>query len=154
IPGVRSASLSAPTPLHGAGASGFGTVDGFEERPEDRRWISISYVAPKYFETLGTPILSGREFSFHDETRRVAIINRTLANYYFRNRDPIGKRITLYHVTLTRDPVTYEIVGIAGDANYHEIREPERRAIYLPAFREGRVIAHTLVIRTGVEPGS
>ena len=37
IPGVRSASLSAPTPLSGAGAAGFATVEGYQERPEDRR---------------------------------------------------------------------------------------------------------------------
>ena len=156
IPGVRSASLSAPTPLHGAGASGFGTVEGFEERPEDRRWISISYVAPKYFETLETPLLSGREFDFQDQVNpRVAIISRTLSRHYFAGRNPIGKRITLDHVTLSREPATYEIVGVAEDANYMEIREPEeRRIIYLPAFRNERVLAHTFVIRTGVEPWS
>lgn len=155
IPGVRSVSLSLPTPLQGAGASGFGTADGFEERFEDRRRISISWVAPRYFQTLGTPILAGREFSFHDEANpRVAIINRTLAQHYFAGRDAIGKRITLDHVTGTREPATYEVVGIAGDANYLEIREAERRCIYLPAFRDGRIMAGTFVIRTDVEPES
>ncbi len=155
IPGVRSASLSAPTPLHGAGASGFGTAEGFEERPEDRRWISISYVAPNYFQTLEIPLLSGREFSFQDQANpRVAIINQTLARHYFSHRNPIGKRITLDHVTLSREPATYEIVGVAGDANYKEIREAERREIYLPAFRNGRVIPGTFVIRTDVNPES
>ena len=155
IPGVRSVSLSAPTPLLGAGASGFGTAEGFEERPEDRRWISISYVAPDYFQTLEIPLLSGREFGFQDQANpRVAIINQTLARHYFAHRDPIGKRITLDHVTLSREPATYEIVGVAGDANYMEIREAERREIYLPAFRNGRVIAGAFVIRTDVEPAS
>jgi len=153
IPGVRAASLSAPTPLHGAGAGGFGTVEGFDERPEDRRRMSISYVAPKYFETLATPILAGREFSFHDEANpRVAIINHTVAKHFFAGRDPVGKRITLDHVTGAREPVTYQIVGVAGDANYMEIRESERRSIYLPAFRGRRVIANTFVLRTDVDP--
>jgi predicted permease len=155
IPGVRSASLSAPTPIQGAGAGGFGTAEGFEERPEGRRRISISWVAPKYFETLGTPILAGRAFAFEDQANsRIAIINQTLARHYFAGRDPIGKRITLDHVTNTRDPATYEIVGVAGDANYLEIREPERRALYLPAFRDGRVTAGSFVIRTDVDPES
>jgi predicted permease len=155
LPGVRSASLSAPTPLHGAGASGFLTAEGFRERPEDRRRISISYVAPGYFETLSIPILAGREFGFHDQSKpRLAIINQTLARYYFAGRDPIGKRITLDHVTGSREPATYEIVGVAGNANYREIREAERRAIYLPAFRDGRVTAGTFVIRTDIEPQS
>ena len=155
IPGVRSASLSAPTPLHGAGTSGFGTAEGFEERPENRRWISISYVAPKYFETMGTPILTGRGFSFHDQADpNVAVINQTLAQHYFTGRDPIGKRITLDHVTGSREPATYQIIGVSADANYYQIREPERRTIYLSAFRNGRVTAGTFVIRTDVDPES
>jgi predicted permease len=154
VPGVRSAAISGPTPLQGAGASGFATVEGFYERPEDRRWISISYVSPKYFHTLGVPLLAGREFEFRDRTNRVAIINRTLARQYFEGRDPIGKRITMDHVTLTREPATYEIIGVADDANYMEIREPARRGLYLPAFRDERVIANTFVISTNVEPRS
>lgn len=155
IPGVHSVSLSSPTPLLGAGASGFATAEGFEERPEDRRWISISRVAPEYFETISTPILAGREFSFRDQANpRIAIISQTLARYYFAGRDPIGKRITLDNVTGSREPVTYEITGVAGDANYYEIREADRLAIYLPAFRDGRVTAGTFVLRTGVEPES
>jgi predicted lysophospholipase L1 biosynthesis ABC-type transport system permease subunit len=57
-------------------------------------------------------------------------------------------------VTGSREPATYQIVGVAGDANYLEIREAERRALYVPAFRQGRVIAHTFVLRTAVRPES
>ncbi|MEO8661623.1 MAG: ABC transporter permease [Bryobacteraceae bacterium] len=155
LPGVRLASLSAPTPLQGAGASGFATVEGYQERTEDRRWISIGYVAPKYFETLGTPLLAGRGFAFADQANaRVAIINQTLARYYFAGRDPIGRHVTLYNVTGVREPRMYQIVGIVGDANYFEIREPTRRTIYLPAFHDGRVGAETFVIRTDGNPES
>jgi predicted permease len=153
IPGARSASLSGPTPLQGAGASGFANVEGYQERPEDRRWISISYVAPGYFETLGTPLLTGRGFNFEDQTQpNVAIINRAFARYYFAGRNPIGKHISLDHVTLTREPRTYEVVGVSGDANYYEIREAARRAIYLPAFRGGFVGANTFLIATNINP--
>jgi len=155
IPGVSAVSLSAPTPLHGAGASGFGSVEGFHERPEDRRWISISYVAPKYFETLGTPILKGRDFTFQDQKNpRVAVINQTVAQHFFPDSDPIGKRITMENVTLSREPATYEIIGVSANAHYMEIKEPERRSIYLPAFRGDRVIAGTFVLRTYVRPES
>ncbi len=153
IPGVRSASLSAPTPLRGDGASGFATAEGFQELPEDRRRVLITYVAPRYFETLGTPLLAGREFSFDDEAHpSVAVINQSFARYYFAGRDPIGKHLTLEHVTGVAEPKTYEVVGISGDANYLEIREPSKRAIYLPAFRSGYVAAQTFVIRTTIDP--
>jgi putative ABC transport system permease protein len=153
IPGVRSVSLSAPTPLQGAGASGFATVEGFQERAEDRRWISISYVAPKYFETLGTPLLGGRAFNFEDQAQtNVAVINRTFARYYFADRNPIGKHVSLEHVTGVREPRTYEVVGVVGDANYYEIREAAKRSIYLPAFRSGFVGARTFLIATNIDP--
>lgn len=155
IPGVRSVSLSAPTPLSGAGAAGFATAEGFEERPGDRRYISVSWVAPRYFETLGTPLIEGREFELQDEARGgVAIINQAMARHYFSGRDPIGKHLTLDHITGQREPRSYGIVGIVGNAKYYEIREPAPRTVYLPAFENGTINAGTFVLRTYVDPGS
>jgi putative ABC transport system permease protein len=155
LPGVRSATLSAPSPLSGAGASSFAAVEGFQEKPEDRRYVSISWVAPKYFETLGTPVLAGRDFSFqYPGSPRVAIINQAMARYYFGNRDPIGK-----HVALERDwkgfgvDETYEIIGVVGDAKYYEIREAPPRTIYFNAFQEGR-LSSQFALRTNGDPAA
>jgi hypothetical protein len=138
--------------LSGAGASGFATVEGFTERPEDRRWIAISYVAPGYFETLGTRLLSGRGFAFDDQGRsNVAVVNHAFAHYYFAGRDPIGRHITLDHVTLTREPRTYEIVGVSGDANYYEIREAPPRTVFLPVLG---IRSQTFLIRTNIRPAA
>ncbi len=153
IPGVRSASISSPTPLSGAGASGFAIVDGFVERPADRRWISIGWAAPKFFQTLGTPLLAGRDFNFQDQAHsQIAIINRAMAQYYFQHGNPIGKRITLYHVTQDPESRSYEVVGVVADAHYYEIREAPGRTIYLPAFRDKSVVAENLVLRTNTDP--
>jgi putative ABC transport system permease protein len=155
MPDVHAASLSAPTPLSGAGASGFASAEGYQERPEDRRYISVSFVGPKYFETVGIPLLVGRDFNFQDEgQRRVAIINQAMAHYYFPAVDPIGKRVTLEHVTGEREDKTYEIVGVVGDSHLYEIREAVRRTVYLSAFRDGGVVAQTFVLRTNVDPES
>ena len=150
IPGVRSATLCAPTPLSGAGASRFATVEGYQEKPEDRRYLSLIWVAPKYFETLGIPLIAGRDFNFQDQGRsRMAIVNRAMARYYFSSGNPIGK-----HLTLDGDQQPYEIVGIAGDANYYEIRETTRRTMYLAAFQDGRVIGGNFVLRTDINPAA
>ncbi|HLJ45091.1 MAG TPA: FtsX-like permease family protein [Bryobacteraceae bacterium] len=154
-PGVTSASLSAPTPLSGAGASGLALIEGRYEKPEDRRFISISWVSPKYFGTLGVPLLAGRDFKFEDQANaRVAILSESTARYYFAGGDPLGQHITLDHVTGGGEPRSYEIVGVAGDANYYEIREPSRRTVYLPAFQDGRVVAQNLVLRTSIAPNA
>jgi predicted permease len=150
IPGVRSVSLAAPSPLSGAGASRFATVEGYTEKPEDRRYLALSWVAPKYFETMGTPILAGRDFSFQDQGRPpVAIINHAMARYYFGGRNPIGR-----HVALDGADRPYEIVGVVGDARHYEIREPVLRAIYLTAFQDGRVIPRHFVLRTNIDPAA
>ncbi len=146
IPSVRSATLSAGTPLSGAGASRFATVEGYTERPEERRYLSLNWVAPKYFETFGTPMLAGRDFQFQDHGRRVAIVNQTMSRYYFAGGNPIGK-----HFTFDGEDNPYEIVGMVGDANYYEIRESTRRTIYFNAFQEGRPPS-TFVLRTSIEP--
>ena len=153
IPGVRSATLSGMTPISGAGASSFVKVEGHPEKPEDRRYVSINWVAPKYFETLCTPFLAGRDFNFQDQAGpRVAIINQAMARYFFGNANPIGK-----HFTIDRDwkgfgdDKPFEIVGVVGDAKYYEIREPMYRTIYLSAFQGGNV-SSKFEIRTSIEP--
>jgi predicted permease len=155
IPGVRSAALSAVTPISGSGAASFVKVEGHPEKPEDRRYVSINWVAPKYFETLGTPLLAGRDFNFQDQAGpRVAIINQATARYFFGKVNPIGK-----HFTIDRDwkgfgdDKPFEIVGVVGDAKYYEIREPAHRTIYLNSFQDGNV-SSKFALRTSVEPAA
>ncbi len=153
VPGVRTATIAGPTPLSGAGAAAFATAEGYLERPEDRRYNAIAWAAPRYFETLGIAVLAGRDFQFSDEAGpNVAIISQTLARTYFAGRNPLGQHLTLDHMTGSPEPRTYEIIGVAADANYYEIHEPVRRTVYLPAFHDGRVNGRTLILRTAIRP--
>lgn len=149
IPGVQSVSICAATPISGAGASRLATVEGRPEKPEDRRYLTLNWIAPRYFETLSTPLVAGRDFTFEDHGRsRVAIINQATARHHFPGADPIGK-----HITFDGDSRPYEIIGVAGDAKYYEIREAPPRTVYLNMFQEGR-IASQFLLRTFVEPAS
>jgi ABC-type antimicrobial peptide transport system permease subunit len=71
-----------------------------------------------------------------------------MARYYFGDADPIGQ-----HVTLDGDKQSYEIVGVAQDAKYMDIREPLLRTIYLDTFQESWV-ASQFALRTSVKPES
>ncbi|MCC6389851.1 MAG: ABC transporter permease [Bryobacterales bacterium] len=146
IPGVRTVSMVGASPISGAGASRFATVEGRTERPQDRRYLSLNWVAPNYFETMGTPLLAGRGFRFDDQGARVAIINQAMSDYYFRGLNAIGK-----HVTLDADTQPYEIVGVVGNAKYYEIRETPPRTLYFNMFEQGRVSSQ-FVLRTAVPP--
>jgi predicted permease len=134
----------------GAGASSFAVVKG---HPENHREVSINFVAPNYFETYGTPLLAGRDFSFKDQRGPLlAIINQAMARDYFGTNSPIGSNVTLAHVTLRgNETPTYEIVGVAGDAKYNDLQQATPRTIYLNAFQENRIVSQ-LTLRTAIDP--
>ena len=149
IPGVRSATLSAVTPVEGAGASRFAHVDGSQELPEARMRLAMNSVGPNYFATLGTPWIAGRDFRFEDAQRpRVAIVNQAMARHYFGDGSPLGKQ-----VTFDGDDKAYEIVGVAADAKYLNLYEAPPRMLYMNAFQEGR-IASKFALRTSVAPSA
>jgi hypothetical protein len=137
IPAVRSATLSGVTPTQGAGANRDATVEGYQYKPGELRYLAENWVGPKYFETFGTPLLRGRGFTFEDQGRpRVAIVNETMARRYFGDGDPIGK-----HITFDGETAPYEIVGVVGDAKYINARESAGPIIYFHAFQEGHIFS-------------
>jgi predicted permease len=155
IPGVRSAALSGITPVSGGGASRFIDVSGFREKAEDRRRVALNWTAPKYFETLGTPLLAGRDFTFEDQGGPlVAIVSQSMARYYFGDRSPIGQLFTFERQDNrgAAQDQPYQIVGVVGDTKYLNLQEPIRRMVYLNAFQEPRIFSHQFSLRTNVRP--
>jgi len=149
IPGVRSATVSAVTPIQGPGAASFARVEGSRQKPDDRRYLSLNWVGPRYFETLGTPRITGRDFRFDDAGRaRVAIVNLAMARYYFGDGSPLGK-----HVTFDGDAAPYEIVGVAGDAKYRDLHKEAPPTVYLNSFQDGRIVSQ-VALRTSVPPAA
>jgi putative ABC transport system permease protein len=126
IPGVDSVAASGMTPMSGRAGSAFLRVEGFDEPAHDRQRVSLNTVSPNYFLTYGTPLLAGRDFrdSDMDQPRRI-IVNQALARKYFPGRDPLGRHVWLEN---QRDP--YEIVGVAGNAKYNDVRLPSPPIVY------------------------
>jgi predicted permease len=149
IPGVRSATICAIVPTSGVGAMRTATVEGYQAKPGERRFLSEDWVAPKYFETLGMPLLMGRDFSFQDQGRpRVAIVNQTLVRYFFGHGDPIGR-----HITFDGDDQPFEIVGVVGNMKSTDTRGPALRFVYFNMFQVGRNFSH-FALRTAVDPSA
>jgi putative ABC transport system permease protein len=149
IPGVKSATLSAMSPMQGPGASAFAFEQGY---PDHRHNVSINIVAPDYFETYGTPLLAGRSFSAEDQGKPlVAIMNQAAARDCFGNENPIGKHLTLSHITLTKGEITYEVIGVVADAKYNDIQQPAPPTIYRDLVQEG-LIGSQLAVRTSIAP--
>jgi len=148
IPGVDSVAASGRTPMSLAAGSAFLRVEGFDEAAQDGRRVSLNTVSPNYFATYGIPILAGRDFrdADLDQPRRV-IVNQALARHYFPGRDPIGR-----HVWLENERDRYEIVGVAGDAKYQDVRlaAPPIVYVFAPMSRG----SSELSLRTSVRPSA
>jgi putative ABC transport system permease protein len=150
VPGVSSATFSGVSPMEGPGPNAFVSA---EDHPEKRTQASINYVAPDYFETYGTPLLAGRDFSARDQAGTpVAIINEAAARDCFGNENPIGRHIALSHITSTKGEKTYEVVGLVRDAKYQDLQQPAPPTIY-PDLLQQSFTGSQLAIRTRVDPG-
>ena len=128
IPGVLSASYSQYSPMGGNNWSGNIYIDG---RPAGNYNASFDRVGPRYFETIGTPLLRGRVIGEEDTptSQQVAVINETFAQKFFPNEDPIGKRFGDGGPSRAAD---FEIIGIVGDAKYEDARESVYPTYFLP----------------------
>jgi predicted permease len=148
LPGVRSVTLSE-NGLFGGPESGSNIeVEGFKPASNDDRNNRFDQVGPHYFTNVGIPLLLGRDILESDRpgAPRVAVINDTMARFYFPAQNPIGK-----HLYMKNPPndFTIEIVGVARDAQDHSFRRPPERRFYVPYLQPvDGVIAVNFEIRT------
>jgi predicted permease len=142
IPGVRSASMSRWGILSGAATSdGINTAGQQKNVP-----VRIHYVSPRFFETVGFPLLAGRDIAWSDRgtSQRVMVINATLARQIFAGQNPVGR-------TVQMNGNDVEIVGMAGDTKFESLRRAVPATIYIP-FRQNAQYSMTYVVRSETEP--
>jgi predicted permease len=166
VPGVRSISLAAITPLSGMRWNDDFTVEGYRWQPGDQKYVDMNAVGPRYFETVGLPLLLGRDFRDDDNPAfspdppttimaelhqpelpgpRVAIITESMARRFFPGRNPIGS-----HVCFAEEyeaDHAYEIIGVVKDAHYFGLRKEIEPMVYLPLWRQN-TFSKAICIRT------
>ena len=130
LPGIRSISRSAVTPISGD----FWKWDVEPDAPGVPGKVSVfaNAVSPSFFKTFGTVLIAGRDFDEHDtqSSPLVAIVNQTAAQKMFPGVYPIGRT---YHDRLDpKKDLVIQIVGIAKDAKYLRLRDSVPPTIYLP----------------------
>jgi hypothetical protein len=105
--------------------------------------------------SYGAPFLAGRDFSAHDQAgSRVAIINEAAARDCFGNGNPIGRHITLSHITLTKGEKTYEVVGVVGDAKYNDLEHPRRPRSMRICLKRASLVLNWRSARESIRPES
>ena len=138
VPGVRSASVSSTRLLAGGGwATGLvGIGDGPLVRLRARGWplLWLNGTTPGWFETMGTPLRSGRDFGVADRVggSPVAIVNEAFVRQYLPGQPALGQRVRLGFEKNT----TREIVGVVGDAVYATPRDGMLATMYVPLAQQ------------------
>jgi len=155
-PGIKSAGVTTNLPFgDGVNVDGF-FIDG-QELPSGgnvsqsaQTQSEIQSVAPGTFQTLGIPLLQGRDVQDSDtsKTTRVAIIDEPLARRFWPAGDAIGKRIET-----TGDREWMTVVGIAGGIKHIELSEEKQPHIYMPLAQAPAPRA-SLVVRTDGPPAA
>jgi predicted permease len=148
IPGARSATLSQYPILAGSRNDAPIFVQNQTLKPSEGSRATVNDVAANFLDTFQIPILRGRGLTLQDDERapKVAVVNQAFARKYFGGEDPLGKRIGLDSV---KNSGQLEIVGIAQDAKYFELRGDMPPTVYLPYFQEPASDAYFTVRTTG-----
>jgi predicted permease len=134
LPGVGAASLSSNTPLSGGIWSEPVSING---QPLTKESAHINLLAPRFFETLGTPILLGRDFNSGDRAGApgVAVVSEAFARKFLEG-PPLGQRISIPGPKYS----SFEIVGVVKDTLSQSLRGPAPPAMYFPAWQYPEMI--------------
>ena len=106
-----------------------GTTQGFDvdaatDRPERSADANTYNAFTGYFQTMGIPLLRGRDFNVQTDGQNVAIINETMAGHLFPNQDPIGR-------LMRADKTRYTVIGVARNSKLRFVGEDPVNCVYL-----------------------
>ena len=139
VPGVESAAVTLGLPLDPRARffvdeSTFSVAGDAPVPPAQRAAAPIHVVSPEYFATIGVPLRQGRAFTARDRAASpgVVIINEAMAERYWPNQNPIGRRITHDLVIVPVQATTREIVGVVGDVRHFGLEHRPQPQVFVP----------------------
>src|SRR5450432_76067 len=153
IPNVSAAATALTVPYGNGGGT---SADRFSiegrplERREEARTAIMQTISPNYFAMMNIALRNGRAFadSDADQTQRVAIISRSLAQQHFPGENPLGKKV---NVAADKNDVWLTVVGVVDDVRYNWIQKYDVPTLYRP-YRQNPTHYTTVVLRTGGDP--
>lgn len=130
IPGVQSVAGVFIVPISHSGWDDNVDVPGGPQR-QDSQFNSVS---SGYFQTMGVPMLAGRDFNESDlpNSPRVVVVNETFAKKFFGGANPVGKVV----YDSGKPNQTYQIVGLVKDMKYHQLREDFPPIVFVATSQE------------------
>jgi putative ABC transport system permease protein len=135
MPGVQGAAMSSSLPPFGAPRSS--TLGLARPVPDEPARADLQFCSEGILDALGIGLVTGRALTAADlaVSRKVALVNETLARRYFGTESPLGQFIRIDQLATQQsavpDPV-FEIVGVVQDVANRGVSEPPDPAVYLP----------------------
>ena len=144
LPGVQSAGVSSDIPWTGYDENSSFEIEGRPQNPNDSPEGRYHFATPGYFESIGTPMLSGRSFSLLDDEKapKVLLINEALARRYFPGEDPVGKLVDMWGVKGVK------IIGVVGDVKDSPDAGAAKPAFYFNDWQNTNRDARVIVLRS------
>ena len=151
LPGVYSVGTAVVALLSEDDWENGITVAGYTPKPGENMFPYFNAVSPGYFPALGIHVLAGRNFRDTDteHSAKVAVVSESFASHYFGKETAVGQ-----HIGKGTDPGTptdIEIVGVANNTKYEDLKERAPRQIFLPATQSYTGNA-TVYLRTAQDP--
>jgi len=148
LPGVQAAAYTSGLPMVLTGGIAGVEIPGVEVRNRRTDGVSVRYVTPQFFTTLGIPVVTGRGVGDGDRTGRprVAVVSESFVRRYWPNDNPIGKTFTVRGLQPT-------VVGVVRDIKVRGLERTNEPQLYMaaaqaPAQLGGLYIPKDLVVRT------
>jgi putative ABC transport system permease protein len=155
LPGAEQSSVVFPLPFSGIGITTQFDIEGRPSDPASPTTADLAAAGLDYFRTMHISLLRGREFQQADghQGKSVAIVNQAFANRYFRNEDPLGKRIKSDAQTQGTPSQMSTIIGVVADVKVENLREEPKPLVFVP-IAQLPIGALSAVIRTRQSPGA
>ena len=152
LPTVRNVSLATYAPMSGSSRTSSVNITGYTPQLDEDLNVKDLLAGPKYAATLGVPLLRGRDIELRDTalSPRVAVVNATFAEKYFKDQNPIGRTFKFDEETET----PCEIIGVVGDIKFDNARDKPEPTVYRPILQiqEQGAYTATIHIRTTSDP--
>jgi putative ABC transport system permease protein len=145
LPGVERVAMSSQIPLGGFNPPVFIEIDGRDSGDARVRPVIQNFqVSPGYFATMGVRILAGRPFTDADRagSEPVAIVSETAARMFWKDQDPVGKRLRF-----SPETPWMTVIGVAGDVLNRRLSEPPQPILYR-SLEQSSDLSLALLIRT------
>ena len=137
LPGVESVGLALYSTLEGNNWGETVHIEGRREpAPSEDNSASWDRVSPRFFETVGQPVIRGRGFTPADSApnaHAVAVVNQKFVQRFFPNEDPIGRHFGIYE---SKYAGAFEIVGVVADAKYIDPQRPMKAMFFRPLMQQ------------------